>query len=299
LGQKVHPIGFRVGVIRGWESTWYADKEFPALLLEDAEIRRLVKRKLSQAGISRVEIERQANKVRITLHTARPGIIIGRGGRGVDDLRDEIEALTKKQVHISVEEIRQPELDAQLVAESIAQQIEKRISYKRAMKQAVTRTMRFGAKGIRIRVAGRLGGAEMARVETEKQGKIPLHTLRADIDYGFTEARTTYGHIGIKVWIYKGDILPGSVRVEPTEEELVEARRQRMREQRARRERSDRSAPRQRTEREHPDRSHATESGATAEASELADQAEMPTQSEERTASNNVDAEEGQVQEGT
>ena len=236
MGQKVHPIGFRVGVIRDWESKWYADKEFPVLLIEDANIRKYVKSKLSQAGISRTEIERQANKVKIILHTARPGIIIGRGGKGVDELREELERLTKKQVHVSVQEVRQPELDAQLVAESIAQQIEKRISHKRAMKQTVTRTMRFGAKGIKIRVAGRLGGAEMARVETDRQGKVPLHTIRADIDYGFTEAKTTYGHIGIKVWIYKGDILPGTRRAEPSEEEVMEARRKQIRERRPRRE---------------------------------------------------------------
>lgn len=240
MGQKIHPIGFRIGVIRDWESKWYADKEFPALLLEDAEIRKLVTNNLSQAGISRTEIERQANKVRVTVHAARPGIIIGRGGKGVDEFRENLERLTKKQVHVSVQEIRQPELDAYLVAESIAQQIEKRISYKRAMKQAVTRSMRFGAKGIKIRVAGRLGGAEMARVEIDKQGKVPLHTLRADIDYGFAEAKTTYGNIGIKVWIYKGDILPGTRRAEPTEEELMEARRKQIRERRPRRDRADR-----------------------------------------------------------
>lgn len=240
MGQKIHPIGFRIGVIRDWDSKWYADKEFPALLLEDAEIRKLVKKKLYQTGISRTEIERQANKVRVTLHTARPGIIIGRGGKGVDEFREDLERITKKQVHVSVQEVRQPEIDAQLVAESIAQQIEKRISYKRAMKQSVTRGMRFGAKGIRVRVAGRLGGAEMARVDTDKQGKVPLHTLRADIDYGFAEAKTTYGHIGIKVWIYKGDILPGTRRAEPTEEELMEARRRQIRERRPRRDRGER-----------------------------------------------------------
>ncbi len=228
MGQKIHPIGFRVGVIRGWDSVWYADKEFPALLLEDAKIREYIKKNLSAAGVSRTEIERAANKVKITVHTAKPGIIIGRGGKGVDDLRAELEKLTKgKNVHVNVQEIRTPELDAQLVAESIAQQIEKRISYKRASKQAVFRTMRMGAKGIRVRVAGRLGGAEMARVDGDKAGKVPLHTLRADIDYGFTEARTTYGNIGIKVWIYKGDILPGAKRAEETEEELMAARRPR------------------------------------------------------------------------
>lgn len=234
MGQKIHPIGFRVGVIRDWESKWYAEKDFPALLIEDAEIRKYVKKKLNLAGISHTEIERAANKIKVTLHTAKPGIIIGRGGKGVDDLRADLEKMTQKQVHVNVQEIRNPETDAQLVAESIAQQIEKRVAYKRAMKQAVTRTMRMGAKGIRVRCAGRLAGAEMARVESEKQGKIPLHTLRADIDYGFAEAATTYGNIGIKVWIYKGDILPGQTRAQKIEEENLEARRRERPERRER-----------------------------------------------------------------
>jgi len=229
LGQKIHPIGFRIGVIREPDSKWYAsDKDFSGMLLEDHKIRAFVKTNLYQAGVSRVEIERAANRVKVTIHTAKPGIIIGRGGRGVDDLRADIEKVTGgKAVHVNVQEIRTPELDAQLVAESIAQQIEKRISYKRANKQSVLRTMRMGAKGIRVRVAGRLGGSEMARVDGEKAGKVPLHTLRADIDYGFTEAKTTYGHIGVKVWIYKGDILPGAKPHEPTEEEIFAARRPR------------------------------------------------------------------------
>jgi len=228
LGQKIHPIGFRIGVYRDWESKWYAGKDFPALLIEDAKIRKHVKKTLNVAGVSRTEIERAANKVKVTVYAAKPGIIIGRGGKGVDDLRLDIERISgSKMVHVNVQEVRQPEIDAQLVAESIAQQIEKRISYKRAMKQSVFRAMRMGAKGIRVRVAGRLGGAEMARVDGDKSGKVPLHTLRANIDYGFTEAKTTYGHIGIKVWIYKGDILPGAKQVEPTEEEIFAARRAR------------------------------------------------------------------------
>lgn len=228
MGQKIHPIGFRIGVNRDWESTWYAGKDFPQLLLEDAKIRDYIKKSLYAAGVSRIEIERAANKVKITIHTAKPGIIIGRGGKGVDDLRAEIEKISGgKMVHVNVQEIRTPELDAQLVAESIAQQIEKRISYKRASKQAIFRTMRMGAKGIRVRIAGRLGGSEMARVDGDRSGRVPLHTLRADIDYGFTEAKTTYGHIGIKIWIYKGDILPGAKRAEPTEEEIMAARRPR------------------------------------------------------------------------
>ncbi|MEN6358211.1 MAG: 30S ribosomal protein S3 [Armatimonadota bacterium] len=238
MGQKVHPIGFRIGVIREPDSKWYAsDKEFAGLLIQDAKIRKFVKKNLYQAGISKIEIERMANKVKVTVHTAKPGIIIGRGGKGVDDLRSEIEKIAGgKMVHVNVQEVRNPEIEAQLVAESIAQQIEKRISYKRANKQAVLRSMRMGAKGIRIRVAGRLGGSEMARVDGDKSGKVPLHTLRADIDYGFTEAKTTYGHIGVKVWIYRGDILPGARRAEPTEEEIMAARRPR----RPRGERSDR-----------------------------------------------------------
>lgn len=241
MGQKIHPIGFRIGVIRDWESKWYATKEFPALLLEDHKIRKHVKKSLNAAGVSKCEIERAANKVKVTVFAAKPGIIIGRGGKGVDDLRMDIEKISGgKMVHVNVQEIRNPELDAQLVAESIAQQIEKRISYKRAMKQAVFRSMRMGGKGIRVRIAGRLGGAEMARVDGDKSGKVPLHTLRADIDYGFTEAKTTYGNIGIKVWIYKGDILPGAAPVELTDEEILAQRRPRA----PRGERSDRGGDR-------------------------------------------------------
>ncbi|MHB0999761.1 MAG: 30S ribosomal protein S3 [Armatimonadota bacterium] len=209
MGQKVHPIGFRIGVIRDWESKWYLDKGYADALIEDIKLRRYIKKKLNAAAISRIEIERAANRVKVTLHTARPGIIIGRGGKGVDDLRTELEKMVKKQVHVNVQEIRRPELEAQLVAESIASQLEKRVSHKRAMRQSIMRTMRMGAKGIKTQAGGRLGGSEMARSESDKQGKIPLHTLRADIDYGFAEAATTYGNIGVKVWIYRGDILPG------------------------------------------------------------------------------------------
>ena len=239
MGQKVHPVGLRLGIIRESESKWYAcDKDFAALVLEDDKIRKHIKRTLGAAGISRMEIERAANKVKITLYTAKPGIIIGRGGRGVDDLRTDLEKMTGgKNVHINVQEIRTPELDAQLVAESIAQQIEKRISHKRASKQAVLRSMRMGAKGIRVRIGGRLGGSEMARVDNEKAGKVPLHTLRADIDYGFTEAKTTYGNIGVKVWVYRGDVLPGARKQELSEEEIMAARRPR----RARAERAPRA----------------------------------------------------------
>ena len=215
MGHKINPIGFRIGVIRDADSKWYADKKnLPRLLREDYDIRLIVKKRKGwdNAAIAKTEIERQANQVTVTLHTAKPGIIIGRGGKGIDDLKADLEKLTKKVVRINVQEIRHLETNAQLVAESIAQQIEKRIGHKRAMRQAVTRAMKLGVRGIRCACAGRLGGAEMARREQDRQGSIPLHTLRADIDYGFDEALTQYGHIGIKVWIYKGDILPGARR---------------------------------------------------------------------------------------
>lgn len=210
MGQKIHPIGFRIGVNRDSDSKWYADKQYADFVYEDFKIRKMAKKRKGwdNAAIAKIEIERQANQVKVTLHTAKPGIIIGRGGAGVDMLKADLEKLTKKTVHVNVQEIRHLETNAQLVAESIAQQIEKRIGYKRAMRQAVTRAMKLGVRGIRCHVAGRLGGSEMARQEQDRQGKIPLHTLRADIDYGFDEALTQYGHIGVKVWIYKGDILP-------------------------------------------------------------------------------------------
>ena len=229
MGQKIHPIGFRIGVIRDPDSKWYMDKGFADAIYEDHKIRQFAKKKLANAAISRVEIERPGGTVRVTLHTAKPGIIIGRGGKGVDDIRTQLEQLTKKKVHVNVQEIRHPDIDAQLVSESIAQQIEKRIAYKRAMRQAVMRAMKLGIKGIRVSCAGRLNGAEMARREHLRDGKIPLHTLRADIDYGFAESATTYGNIGIKVWIYKGDVLPGGSRL--TEDQIV-PRREAMRAER-------------------------------------------------------------------
>jgi len=213
VGQKIHPIGLRIGIIRDWESKWYADKEYPNLLYEDHQIRSFLQKRLANAALSHVEIERQANKAKVTLYTGKPGVIIGRGGKGVDDLKALLERKFNKQISINVQEVRHPELDAKLVSESIAQQIEKRIAPKRAMRQAIQRSMRMGARGIKVLVSGRLGGSEMARRETDKQGKIPLHTLRADIDYGITEARTTYGNIGVKVWIYRGDILPDQRRM--------------------------------------------------------------------------------------
>jgi len=222
LGQKIHPIGFRIGVIRDWESKWYLDKGYAEALYEDHKIRTWVKKRLANAAISHVEIDRPGGKVKVTLHTAKPGIIIGRGGKDVDTLKAQLEKLTGRTVHVNIQEIKHPDIDAQLVAESVAQQIEKRIAYKRAMRQSIMRAMKLGIKGIRVMCAGRLSGAEMARREHQRDGKIPLHTLRADIDYGFAEAATTYGNIGIKVWIYKGDVLPGGQRL--TEAEIVPRR---------------------------------------------------------------------------
>jgi small subunit ribosomal protein S3 len=208
VGQKIHPIGLRLGIVKEWESKWYAEKNFADLIQEDQRLRGHVKKKLARAGISRIEIERAANRIRMTIHSARPGIIIGRGGTGIDALKKELEALTGKQVQVNVQEIRRAELEAALVAQNVASQLERRVAYRRAMKQAVARTLRAGAKGIRISCSGRLAGAEIARYEWYREGRVPLQTLRADIDYGEAEALTTYGRIGVKVWIYRGDILP-------------------------------------------------------------------------------------------
>ncbi|MBI4279699.1 MAG: 30S ribosomal protein S3 [Armatimonadetes bacterium] len=209
MGQKVHPIGLRLGIVRDWESRWFAGKQMADLIQEDLHLRRHIKQKLTRAGISRIEIERAANHVRITIHSARPGIIIGRGGTGIDALKKEIEEMCAgKQVQINVQEIRRPELEALLVAENVASQLERRVAYRRAMKQAVQRTLRAGGKGIRIACSGRLGGAEIARYEWYREGRVPLTTLRADIDFGVAEALTTYGRIGAKVWVYRGDVLP-------------------------------------------------------------------------------------------
>lgn len=209
MGQKVNPHGLRVGVVKGWNSKWYADKnDFDVFLVEDDKIRKYVKEKLFIAGISKIEIERAANKVKISIYTSKPGMVIGRGGSGVEALRKDIEEMTGRSISINVEEIKNPSLDGQLVAENIASQLERRVSFRRAMKQVIQRTMRSGAKGIKTQVSGRLGGADMARTEGYDEGSIPLQTLRADIDYGFAEADTTYGKIGVKVWIYKGEILP-------------------------------------------------------------------------------------------
>ncbi|MCR3954727.1 MAG: 30S ribosomal protein S3 [Gudongella sp.] len=209
MGQKVNPHGLRVGIIKDWDSKWYADKKtFNEYLVEDFKIREYLKEKLYISGISKIEIERAASKIKVSIFTAKPGMVIGRGGSGVEELRLAIEKMTKKSVVINVEEIKVAELDAQLVAENIASQLERRVTFRRAMKQAIQRTMRFGAKGIKTQVAGRLGGADMARTEGYSEGTIPLQTLRADIDYGFAEAMTTYGKIGVKVWLYKGEVLP-------------------------------------------------------------------------------------------
>jgi small subunit ribosomal protein S3 len=209
LGQKVHPTGFRLGVVKGWQSRWFAERDYKDVFAEDVLIRQAINKELFNASVSRIEIERAAaNQVSVTIHTAKPGIVIGKSGEKVDKLRAMLEAKTKKRVRLNIMEIRQPELDAYLVGRSVAEQLEKRVSFRRAMKQAVQKSMRANAKGIKIICGGRLGGAEIARSEKEVEGKIPLHTLRADIDYGLAEAHTTFGVIGIKVWIYKGDILP-------------------------------------------------------------------------------------------
>jgi small subunit ribosomal protein S3 len=214
MGQKIHPVGFRVGIIRGFDSHWYYNKKgYGPALLQDDRIRRMIKRRTGLGNISRIEIERAANRIKVTIYTARPGAIIGKGGKGIDELTNALNWLARHadstaMVQVNVTEVRQPELDAQLVAENICLQLEKRISHRRAMRQAMTRVMRMNGRGIRIQVAGRLGGSEIARSEGDKVGKIPLHTLRADIDYGQATAHTVYGSVGCKVWIYKGEVLP-------------------------------------------------------------------------------------------
>lgn len=208
MGQKVHPIGLRIGIIKDWDAKWFAEKDYAALLHEDIHIRNFLKKRLANASVAKIEIERKANQVKVTVHTARPGMVIGRGGAEVEVLRQDLEKQTGKQVAINIAEIKQPEMNAQLVADNIAFQLERRISFRRAMKQSIGRAMRLGAQGVKVIVSGRLMGAEIARTERYTEGKVPLHTLRANIDYGFTEARTTYGKIGVKVWIYKGEVLP-------------------------------------------------------------------------------------------
>jgi len=221
MGHKVHPIGFRIGVIRDWQAKWYADKHYAEFLQEDLKLRKAIQKKYADAAISLVEIERQANQVSVAIHTARPGIVIGRGGQRVDEMRLLLEKLIGKRVQLNIQEIQQPELDAHLVARNVAEQIERRIAYRRAMKQSLLRTMQAGAKGIKVSCAGRLGGAEIARRLTMHDGQVPLHTLRADVDYGLVEARTPMGRIGVKVWIYKGEVLPER-KVKEVEEAPVE-----------------------------------------------------------------------------
>ena len=209
MGQKINPIGFRLGVTKTWDSKWYAEADYAKLLHEDLAIRKFLKKRLYSSGVSKIEIERAANKCKINIFTARPGLIIGKKGSEVETNKKDLALITSKEVFITINEVRKPELDAQLVAENVALQLERRIAFRRAMKKSVTSTLKFGAKGIRITCSGRLGGAEMSRTEWYREGRVPLHTLRADIDYGFAEAKTTYGLIGVKVLIFKGEILPG------------------------------------------------------------------------------------------
>lgn len=210
MGQKTHPIGIRLGIIKTWDSRWFIKKGYSKQLLEDIEIRRSLKKRLYHAGVPKIEIERAGKNIRLIIHTARPGIIIGKKGAEVEKLRKDLKLMTGKDVAIDIKEVRKPEVDAQLVAENIALQLEKRIAFRRAMKKAVASALRFGILGVKVSCSGRLGGGEIARTEWYREGRVPLHTLRADIDFGFAEARTTYGAIGIKVWMYHGDILPES-----------------------------------------------------------------------------------------
>jgi small subunit ribosomal protein S3 len=217
LGQKTHPYGFRLGIIKSWRSRWYSEKEYANYLQEDLRIRSYVKNRLIHAGVSAVEIERKSNRVHVVIHTARPGIVIGKKGAEIENLKKDLQKFTAREVSITIQEIRRPETDAQLTAENVAMQLERRVAFRRAMKKTVLSSMKLGAKGIKIQVAGRLGGTEMARTEWYREGRVPLHTLRADIDYGFAQARTTYGTIGVKVWIYKGEVLPPASQASKTE----------------------------------------------------------------------------------
>src|SRR6476620_4012010 len=219
MGRKVNPVGFRLGIVTDWESKWFAERNYTEQLQEDIKIRGLVTKELQRAGISKVELERSANKVDVTLHTSKPGIVIGKQGSNVERIRQLLEKEVGKKVHLRIEEIKVPEIDARLIAESISEQIARRVAYRRAMKHAVQQAVRRGAKGVKIRLGGRLGGAEMSRTVTEMDGRVPLHTLRADIDYGVVHAHTTYGRIGVKVWVYKGEVMP--TRGEVTEASLT------------------------------------------------------------------------------
>jgi small subunit ribosomal protein S3 len=233
VGRKVHPLGFRLGYIKDWQSKWFSERNYTDQLHEDIMLRKVIAKELENAGVARIEIERSANKIEVTVYTAKPGIVIGKRGAKVEELTTGLQKKTGKKVKLNIQEIHQPELESQLVAESIGEQITKRVSYKRAMKQAVQRAMRLGALGVKIKCSGRLGGAEMSRISWERDGRVPLHTLRADIDYAQVHAHTTYGRIGVKVWIYKGDIFPGqekptstsAVRPQPTDAEDDRPRR--------------------------------------------------------------------------
>ena len=212
MGQKTHPIGFRLGIVKTWSSKWYEEKNFAKWLHEDIKLKKFIKKKLEHAGVAGVDVERAANKAKINIYTARPGIVIGKRGAGVEQLKKEVQALTENEVFLNIQEIRKAETNAQLVAENIATQLERRIAFRRAMKKAVSTAMKFGAKGIRVRCAGRLGGSEMSRVETYREGRVPLHTLRADIEFGLAEAKTKVGIIGVKVWMFKGEVLQRKAR---------------------------------------------------------------------------------------
>jgi len=207
MGQKVHPKGFRLGVIEGWESRWFAEKDYPVLLHDDIRIRGFIKKRLHHAGIAKVEVERAANKAKVNIYTARPGIVIGKKGAEIEKLKAELARLTDREVYLNIHEVRRPDLDAQLVAENVALQLERRVAFRRAMKESVARAIRMGAQGVKVRCSGRLAGAEIARTEWYREGRVPLHTLRADISYGTAEAKTTYGVIGVKVWIFRGEVL--------------------------------------------------------------------------------------------
>ena len=210
MGQKVNPIGLRLNIVKTWNSIWYADRDYATFFIEDQKIRKFLKKRLYHAGVSKIEIARTGDKVRVKIHTARPGIVIGKKGSEIENLKADLQKFTKRECHVDIQEVRRPEADAQLVAENVAMQMERRVAFRRAMKKAVNVALKFGAKGVKIACSGRLGGAEMSRCEWTREGRVPLHTLRADIDYGFAEAKTTYGIIGVKVWIFKGEVLTES-----------------------------------------------------------------------------------------
>lgn len=214
MGRKVHPYGFRVGIMRDWQSRWFSERDYSELLHEDLKLRRLIETTLADASISQVQMERNANQITMTVRTAKPGIVIGRGGQNAERLRQLLQGATERRIRLNIEEVRVPEMDAQLVAQSVADQLERRVAFRRAMKQSVQRTMARGALGCRVKISGRLGGSEMSRSEQEMQGRVPLHTLRADIDFGFAKAHTTFGVIGVKCWLYKGDYMPGQTPLE-------------------------------------------------------------------------------------